>query len=54
LSKPFELARKVLDRTVDWITVNEMWLSNVLPDSMVVVLFIALGAYSLIQLQYAL
>jgi hypothetical protein len=35
----------MIDHTVDWITANEVWLSNVLPDSMVVVLFIALAAY---------
>jgi len=54
LSDPFEFARGILDRTFDWITANELWLSNVLPDSIVVVLFITLAAYSLLQLQYAL
>ena len=41
----FELARKIIDETVEWITENEVWLSNVLPDSIVVILFIALAAY---------
>jgi hypothetical protein len=50
----FEIGRRIIDETVDWITANEVWLSNVLPDSTVVILFIALAAYSAIQLQFPL
>jgi hypothetical protein len=45
LLRDFEFGRRIIDETVDWITANEVWLSNVLPDSMVVILFIALAAY---------
>ena len=50
----FETGHRIIDEIIDWITSNELWLSNVLPDSLVVVLFIALAAYSAIQLQYPL
>ena len=49
----FDLMFRIIGRTVEWLTDNEAWLSNVLPDSIVVVLFIALAAYSVIQLQFA-
>jgi len=45
LPQPLELGRRIIDEAVDWVTANEVWLSNVLPDSMVIVLFIALAAY---------
>ena len=54
LPKAFEFWWRIIDRTVGWITDNEVWSSNVLPDSMVIVLFIALAAYSVIQLQHGL
>jgi hypothetical protein len=54
LPQIFEFENRIIDEIVDWITVNELWLSNVLPDSFVVVLFIAVAAYSAIQLQYPL
>jgi hypothetical protein len=54
LLQGFDFGRRVIDKTVEWITANELWLSNVLPDSIVLVLFVALGAYSAIQFQYAL
>ena len=54
MPKAFDFWWRIIDRTVGWITDNEVWLSNVLPDSMVIVLFIALAAYSVIQLQYGL
>lgn len=49
-----EFGRRIIDKTVEWITANELWLSNVLPDSLVLVLFISLAAYSVVQLQYPL
>lgn len=39
------LSKRVIQETVDWITSNEVWLSNALPDSAVIILFIALAAY---------
>jgi hypothetical protein len=54
LPQTFERGRRLLDRAVEWITANELWLSNVLPDSLVLVLFISLAAYSAVQLQYPL
>jgi hypothetical protein len=45
LLQAFEDGRRIIDETVEWITSNEVWLSNVLPDSLVVILFIALAAY---------
>jgi hypothetical protein len=52
--KGLEFGRRIINGTVDWITANEVWLSNVLPDSLVVILFIALAAYFAMQMQYAL
>jgi len=54
LPKAFEFGWSIIDRTVEWITNNEIWLSNVLTHSMVVVLFVALAVYFVIQLQYGL
>jgi hypothetical protein len=54
LQLDFEFASRTIDKIVEWVTENELWLSNVLPDSLVLVLFVALGAYSLIQFQYPL
>ena len=50
----FEFASRAIDKIVEWVTENELWLGNVLPDSLVLVLFVVLGAYSLIQFQYPL
>jgi hypothetical protein len=54
LPQAFDFGRRVIDRAVEWITANELWLSNVLPDSLVLVLFVSLAAYSVFQLQYPL
>jgi len=52
LIRAFEFARRIIDQSVEWITANEVWLSNVLPDSMVIIIFAALAAYFATQLQY--
>jgi hypothetical protein len=44
----------IIDQMVIWVTDNELWLGNVLPDSMVIVLFMAVAAYFMIQPQYML
>ena len=38
-------SKRIIQETVDWITANEVWLSNVLSDSAVIILFIALATY---------
>ncbi|HXZ89839.1 MAG TPA: hypothetical protein VEG61_02145 [Candidatus Dormibacteraeota bacterium] len=48
-----ELGRRIIDEAVDWVTANEVWLTNVLPDSVVVILFVVLAAYFALP-QYAL
>jgi hypothetical protein len=54
LQSVFQFGRTIVDKTVEWATGNLLWLSNILPDSMVVILFLALAGYSAIQLQYAI
>jgi hypothetical protein len=54
LLETFEAVSGVIDQIVVWVTDNQVWLGNVLPDSMVIVLFMAVAAYFAIQPQYAL
>jgi len=52
--KGIRFERELIDRIVVWVTDNQIWLGNILPDSMVIALFFGVAAYFVLQPQHAI